>query len=66
MEVLSLNNGNLNQVHQLKWHTRVVTDINWHRFNPDLLASCSIDTFTHIWDLRDPVRPAISLSSVGK
>lgn len=65
VEVLSLSNGNLNQVHQLKWHTRVVTDINWHRFNPDLLATCSIDTFTHIWDLRDPARPAISLSSVA-
>uniref|UniRef100_A0A1B6EDS3 RWD domain-containing protein n=1 Tax=Clastoptera arizonana TaxID=38151 RepID=A0A1B6EDS3_9HEMI len=64
VEVLSLNNGDLSMKHLLSWHTRVVTDINWHRFHPELLSSCSIDTFTHIWDLRDTTKPAISFSSV--
>lgn len=29
-----------------------------------MLASCSIDTFTHLWDLRDTRKPVLSLSAV--
>lgn len=29
-----------------------------------MLASCSVDTFTHLWDLRDPRKPILSLSAV--
>lgn len=29
-----------------------------------MLATCSIDTFTHLWDLRDPKKPTLSLSAV--
>lgn len=29
-----------------------------------MLATCSIDTFTHLWDLRDPKKPILSLSAV--
>ncbi|KDN47142.1 WD40 repeat-like protein [Tilletiaria anomala UBC 951] len=38
--------------HVLQNHTRAITDINWSAFNPDVLASCGIDTWTWIWDLR--------------
>ncbi|XP_030555484.1 GATOR complex protein WDR59 [Drosophila novamexicana] len=48
----------------LRGHTRTVTDIDWHSKNPNLLVSCSIDTFSHIWDLRDPRKPALSLNAV--
>ncbi|XP_060650843.1 GATOR complex protein Wdr59 [Drosophila nasuta] len=48
----------------LRGHTRTVTDIDWHGKNPNLLVSCSIDTFSHIWDLRDPRKPALSLNAV--
>jgi WD40 repeat protein len=48
----------------LRAHTRVVTDIDWHSKIPHLLASCSIDTFTHLWDLREPRKPILSLSAV--
>ncbi|XP_017835175.1 GATOR complex protein Wdr59 [Drosophila busckii] len=48
----------------LRGHTRTVTDIDWHSKDPNLLVSCSIDTFSHIWDLRDPRKPAISLNAV--
>lgn len=50
--------------YSLRAHTRMVTDIDWHSKTPHLLASCSIDTFTHLWDLRDPRKPVMSLSAV--
>lgn len=48
----------------MRAHTRVVTDIDWHSKHAYMLATCSIDTFTHLWDLRDPKRPILSLSAV--
>uniref|UniRef100_A0A1A9WBJ0 RWD domain-containing protein n=1 Tax=Glossina brevipalpis TaxID=37001 RepID=A0A1A9WBJ0_9MUSC len=51
-------------IHSLRGHTRMVTDIDWHSKNPYLLVSCSIDTFSHIWDLRDSRKPTLSLSAV--
>ncbi|XP_055690509.1 GATOR complex protein Wdr59 isoform X2 [Lutzomyia longipalpis] len=51
-------------MYSLRAHTRVVTDIDWHSKEPHLLASCSIDTFTHLWDLRDPRKPTMSFSAV--
>ncbi|XP_054266064.1 GATOR complex protein WDR59-like isoform X1 [Macrosteles quadrilineatus] len=65
VEVYKLGGTDLTQLHTLNNHTRVVTDLDWHRSSPELLASCSIDTYTHVWDLRDPRRPAVSLSSVA-
>ncbi|XP_022214670.2 GATOR complex protein Wdr59 [Drosophila obscura] len=48
----------------LRGHTRTVTDIDWHGKDPNLLVSCSIDTFSHIWDLRESRKPALSLNAV--
>ncbi|KAI4488494.1 hypothetical protein M0802_011600 [Mischocyttarus mexicanus] len=63
---LSTNSGcKLQTVYSLKAHTRVVNDINWHPKEPDIIASCSIDTFIHIWDIRDQRRPCLSLSAVA-
>lgn len=64
-EILSWRNGDLVQTHILRAHTRVITDLNWHHFDPNLLASSSIDTFIYIWDIRDQRRPANSLSAVA-
>ncbi|KAL2314515.1 Ubiquitin-protein ligase E3 [Schizosaccharomyces pombe] len=44
----------------LHGHTRAVTDMNWHRQNPDVLATCSIDSSVHCWDLRSPRFPVNS------
>ncbi|EPQ26720.1 uncharacterized protein PFL1_05699 [Pseudozyma flocculosa PF-1] len=38
--------------HILHAHTRAITDINWSAFHPEVLASCSLDTWTWVWDLR--------------
>ncbi|KAE8229061.1 hypothetical protein CF326_g5980 [Tilletia indica] len=40
--------------HILHAHTRAITDINWHSMFPDVLASCGIDAWTWVWDLRTP------------
>lgn len=64
IEVVTWRFGDPTLIHSLRAHTRVVTDIDWHSKEPHLLASCSIDTFTHLWDLRDPRKPIMSLSAV--
>lgn len=56
----------LQTTQSLKAHTRVISDLNWHPKEPDIIASCSIDTFIHIWDIRDQRKPCLSLSAVGK
>lgn len=69
IEILSLavsSGYELQTIYGLKAHTRVVNGINWHPKEPDIIASCSIDTFIHIWDIRDQRRPCLSLSAVGK
>lgn len=48
------NNAILNVLHQ---HTRAITDINFHPFDPEILATCSIDTFIFQWDMRTPRKP---------
>ncbi|KAI9550538.1 hypothetical protein GHT06_005241 [Daphnia sinensis] len=63
-EILSWNSTDLTPLHCLRFHTRAVSDLNWHHFEPTLLASCSVDTYINIWDLRDSRKPSVSLSAV--
>ena len=48
--------------HVLHAHSRAITDINFSAHHPDILATCSVDSFVHSWDLRIPSRPVISFS----
>ncbi|KAI5736331.1 hypothetical protein M8J76_002205 [Diaphorina citri] len=65
VEVLTWSNtGDLDFAASLQYHSRIVNDISWHRFDPNLILSCSIDTFTHIWDIRETRKPSISFKSV--
>lgn len=48
------NNAIQNVLHR---HTRAITDINFHPVDPEMLATCSIDTFVYSWDMRTPRRP---------
>ncbi|KAG7192191.1 uncharacterized protein KQ657_001905 [Scheffersomyces spartinae] len=41
----------------LHHHSRAITDINFHPYDPEVLATCSIDTFILRWDMRTPRRP---------
>src|SRR5277367_1631150 len=46
----------------LHGHTRAITDINFSAHDPDILATCAVDSFVHCWDLRVPSKPVISFS----
>ncbi|KAF0717535.1 Aste57867_2243 [Aphanomyces stellatus] len=45
----------------LRAHTRPVSDVAWSPSEPTVLATCSADTTTHLWDIRTPQKPAQSL-----
>lgn len=66
LEVLLWRKEDLTQLNSLRAHTRVITDVSWHKNDPNLLASCSVDTFIHIWDLRDAKRPTLSLTAIAE
>ena len=46
--------------HVLHAHTRAISDINFSASHPDVLATCGVDAFVHCWDLRVPLKPALS------
>lgn len=46
----------------LHGHSRAITDINFHPDNPELLATCSVDTSVLAWDTRSPKRPVYTVS----
>ena len=48
--------------HVLQSHTRAITDINFSAHDPRALATCAVDSFVHVWDLRAPRRPAVSFA----
>jgi WD40 repeat protein len=48
--------------HVLHEHSRAITDINFHPDNPELLATCSVDTSILAWDMRSPKRPFYSVA----
>ncbi|XP_043937539.1 GATOR complex protein WDR59 [Protopterus annectens] len=49
----------------LQGHTRVVSDLDWSWYEPDLLVTSSVDTYIYIWDIRDTRKPTVSLSAVA-
>ena len=49
----------------MRAHTRVISDIDWSPFDPNTLATCSVDTFTHGWDVRDLRKPKFSLQGIA-
>lgn len=48
------NSAILNVLHS---HTRAITDINFHPQHPEVIATCSVDTFIYSWDMRTPRKP---------
>jgi len=63
-EILTWDSADLTTSSSLRSHTRVVSDLNWHRFDPAILATCSVDTFINVWDIRDHRKPSMSFSAV--
>ncbi|XP_046339697.1 GATOR complex protein WDR59-like isoform X11 [Haliotis rufescens] len=65
LEVLQLSGGNTEHRCSLKAHTRTVSDVDWSPFDVNQLTSCSVDTYTYLWDIRDPKKPAATFQSVA-
>ncbi|XP_056267913.1 GATOR complex protein WDR59 [Pseudoliparis swirei] len=54
------------EVHStLQGHTRVISDLDWSWFEPELLVTSSVDTYIYIWDIRDTRKPTVALSAVA-
>ncbi|XP_074172113.1 GATOR2 complex protein WDR59 [Rhinolophus sinicus] len=49
----------------LQGHTRVISDLDWAVFEPDLLVTSSVDTYIYVWDIKDTRKPTIALSAVA-
>ena len=45
----------------LRAHERAITDINFAANHPDLLATCAVDSFIFLWDMRQPERHTAKL-----
>jgi WD40 repeat protein len=43
-------------VHSFKAHSRPVSDVGWSFTDPNLLASCAMDSFINVWDIRETRR----------
>ncbi|XP_072051931.1 GATOR2 complex protein WDR59-like [Amphiura filiformis] len=63
VDIFTHKDGDWIQDHSLKAHTRAVSDLNWAPFENDLLATCSVDTYIFLWDMRAPKKPAASFST---
>ncbi|NXV49800.1 WDR59 protein, partial [Uria aalge] len=57
--------GNGEVCTSLQGHTRVISDLDWAVFEPDLLVTSSVDTYIYIWDIKDTRKPTVSLSAVA-
>lgn len=52
--------------HSLRAHGRAITGLDWHRFDPNIIATSSVDTYVNIWDIRDTRRPTLMLHNVSE
>ncbi|KAL2161329.1 hypothetical protein VTH06DRAFT_8550 [Thermothelomyces fergusii] len=46
--------------HSLQAHSRAITDVNFSAHHPDFLATCAVDGYVYVWDLRRPRQPVLS------
>ncbi|XP_050309674.1 GATOR complex protein WDR59 isoform X2 [Anthonomus grandis grandis] len=66
LEILNWREETLSVSHSLRAHTRSISGLNWHKTDPNILATSSVDTFVNIWDIRDAKKPTLSLSNVAE
>ncbi|GCB64201.1 hypothetical protein scyTo_0011719 [Scyliorhinus torazame] len=51
VDLYKWHNGN-GEIHtSLQGHTRVISDLEWSWFEPELLVTSSVDTYIYIWDI---------------
>lgn len=64
VELWTWREGSGSKEQDLRAHTRAISDLNWSNFEPNLLATCSYDSYIYIWDIRDCRKPK-ALSTVS-
>ncbi|XP_056879490.1 GATOR complex protein WDR59 isoform X1 [Takifugu flavidus] len=65
VDLYSWRNGNGDVHTSLQGHTRVISDLDWSWFEPEVLVTSSVDTYIYIWDTRDARKPTVALSAVA-
>ncbi|XP_028332324.1 GATOR complex protein WDR59 isoform X2 [Gouania willdenowi] len=65
VDLYSWRNGCGQTQTSLQGHTRVISDLDWSWFEPELLVTSSVDTYIYIWDTRDTRKPTVALSAVA-
>ncbi|CAG9771641.1 unnamed protein product [Ceutorhynchus assimilis] len=66
LEILHWREESLSVSHSLRAHTRSISGLNWHKFDPNILATSSVDTFVNVWDIRELRKATLSLSNVAE
>ena len=46
-------------------HTRAISDASWSYSHPNMMGTCSADSFICIWDIRDVKRAKFTMSTVA-
>ena len=64
VELLTCSGAELVAGTVVRAHTRVVTDLAWHTYDSQLLATSSADNYIYLWDMRDLRRPKAGLQAV--
>ncbi|GFO43349.1 WD repeat-containing protein 59 [Plakobranchus ocellatus] len=57
LDVFDFRDASAAHLCSMKAHSRTVSDIDWSPFDVNVVASCSVDTFTYFWDVRDAKKP---------
>ncbi|KAK6185511.1 hypothetical protein SNE40_007729 [Patella caerulea] len=65
LDVYTWRDGTAEHKCNLKAHSRTVSDVDWSPFDVNIVASCSVDTFSYLWDIREPKKPIASFQTVA-
>ncbi|XP_059167958.1 GATOR complex protein WDR59-like isoform X10 [Physella acuta] len=65
LDVFDFRDGSASHCCSLKAHSRNISDVDWSPFDVNIVASCSVDTYTYFWDVRDSKKPVKSFQSVS-
>ncbi|XP_062593014.1 GATOR2 complex protein WDR59-like isoform X3 [Saccostrea cucullata] len=65
LDLCSWKDSNISHICSMKGHSRTVSDVGWNPFDVNVVASCSVDSFINLWDIRDPKKPSQSFQTVS-
>ncbi|XP_056008866.1 GATOR complex protein WDR59-like isoform X4 [Ostrea edulis] len=65
LDLCSWKDANISHICSMKGHSRTLSDVGWCPFDVNVIASCSVDTYINLWDVRDPKKPTTSFQTVS-